>query len=76
MLKLQFSLKEMFENISGIIYRNDNIEVEGVDVTCYLMNFIWKKKVPDRAKIIHLNNINFSFPFANKYVTIIFHGVG
>jgi len=59
-----------------IIYRNDNLEVEGVGAPHYLMNFIWKKKVPDRAKIIHLNDINFSFPFANKYVTITFHGVG
>jgi len=60
-----------------IIYRNnDDLEVEGIKVPSYLMNFAWKKRVSDRAKIIHLNDINFSFPFADKRITITFHGVG
>jgi glycosyltransferase involved in cell wall biosynthesis len=65
---------------NGIIYRDNTFEVEGVKISpnlmSVLMNFVWKKKVSNEATIIHLNDINLSFPFADKHVTVTFHGVG
>ena len=59
-----------------IIYKDEYLEVEGVKASQFSMNFIWKKKVSKKAKIIHLNDISLSFPFADKKTTITFHGVG
>jgi len=58
-----------------LIHKDDFIQVQGVAIPFYLYNLVWKKKIGDNKKIIHLNDIIFSFPRIDKRVSATFHGV-
>jgi len=58
-----------------LIYRDESLKVQGVKIPFYLYNLIWKKKVQGKPKIIHLNDIVFSFPNADNKTSVTFHGV-
>lgn len=63
-------------NKDEIIQQEENFTVEGCREFFPRLNLFWRKKIDKQAKIIHLNFMSFSFPFASNRFTITCHGVG